>query len=69
MTQTYHSNTKLDEIMLILDEQRGRFLELRKMEDKDSDEYKRYSSMMRLINSLKKQIANVFDTDQLPLGL
>lgn len=69
MTQTYHSNTKLDEIMLILDEQRGRFLELRKMEEKDSDEYKRYSSMMRLINSLKKQIANVFDTDQLPLGL
>lgn len=60
---------KLDEIMLILDEQRGRFLELRKMEEKDSDEYKRYSSMMRLINSLKKQIANVFDTDQLPLGL
>lgn len=69
MTQTYHSNTKLDEIMIILDEQRGRFLELRKMEEKDSDEYKRYSSMMRLINSLKKQIANVFDTDQLPLGL
>lgn len=69
MTQTYHSNTKLDEIMLILDEQRGRFIELRKMEEKDSDEYKRYSSMMRLINSLKKQIANVFDTDQLSLGL
>lgn len=59
----------LDELMAMLDAHRGNFLEMRKMEDKDSPEYKRYSSLMRLCNTLKKQISDVFATDQLTLGL
>lgn len=55
--------------MAMLDAHRGNFLEMRKMEDKDSPEYKRYSSLMRLCNTLKKQISDVFATDQLTLGL
>lgn len=60
---------KLDEILDLLDKRRGRLLESRSMEEKDSEEYKRYSSLLRLINALKKDMTNLFDTDQKHLGL
>jgi hypothetical protein len=55
--------------MLLLDEHRGRLLETRALSDKESVEYKKYSSMLRLINLIKKQVSDVFDADQLSLGL
>lgn len=61
--------TKLDEILNILDQRRGRLLESRELEYEDSVEYKRYSSNLRLINALKKDIITVFDHEQRHLGL
>lgn len=61
--------TKLDDILTLLDEHRGRLLETRKLSEKDTEEYKKYSSMLRLINVIKRQVTDVFDTDQLSLGL
>lgn len=59
----------LDKILLLLDDHRGRLLETRALSEKDSPEYKKYSAMLRLINMIKKQISDVFDADQLSLGL
>jgi hypothetical protein len=62
-------DNKLDEILDLLDKRRGRILETRALEEKDGVEYKRYSSNLRLINALKKDLTNLFDTDQKHLGL
>lgn len=67
MTATSHS--KLDEILDLLDKRRGRLLESRALEEKDSVEYKRYSSNLRLINALKKDLSGLFDSEQKHLGL
>lgn len=61
--------TKLDEILDLLDKRRGRLLDSRALEEKDTPEYKRYSSNLRLINALKKELSDLFDTDQKHLGL
>lgn len=68
MTATL-DGTKLDEILTLLDHHRGRYLKTRELSEKDSAEYKKYSALLRLINLLKSQISDVFDTDQLSLGL
>lgn len=67
MTQT--SASTLDEILLILDQHRGRLLETRALSEKDSEEYKKYSVALRLITALKKQIPDVFEDEQKHLGL
>lgn len=62
-------DNKLDEILEVLDKRRGTLLNSRSLEEKDTEEYKRYSSNLRLINALKKDLTNLFDTDQKHLGL
>lgn len=67
MTQT--SDGKLDEILLIIDKHRGRILEVRKLYEKDDIQYKQYSNILKLLNGLKREVCDVFDTDQFALGL
>jgi hypothetical protein len=59
----------LDKTFAIIDERRGKILALRKEWPKGSEDYRHYSTLLRLLNGLKKEFALVSDADQLPLGL
>lgn len=53
----------------IIDEHRGKILAERKQHSKGSDIYTSLSRRLDLLNKLKRQFADVSDSDQRPLGL
>jgi hypothetical protein len=59
----------LSKALAILDQHRGEILKERKQHVKGTDGYGSLSRRLDLLNRLKKEFANLPDTDQLPLGL
>lgn len=57
------------EILVYLDEQRGRFLKERAKFAKGSEDYKKYSTFLTCLNKMKKEVQHLSDSDQIPLGL
>lgn len=59
----------LSEVYRIIDDHRGDILAERKQHVKGTDIYGSLSRRLDLLNKLKRQFADVLDTDQKPLGL
>jgi hypothetical protein len=59
----------LSKAFVFIDEERGRFLRERGKFAKGSSEYRMFSSFLKSLNRIKKELALVSDADQLPLGL
>lgn len=64
MTQTF-----LFKILAILDRHRGEVLSERANHERGSPAYSECSDDLRRLNRIKKEISDLSDADQLPLGL
>lgn len=60
---------ELAKALAIIDEQRGLILAERKQHTKGSDQYLSLSRRLDLCNKIKRRLALVSDSDQIPLGL
>lgn len=59
----------LSKTLVLVDEARGKILGSRKPFPKGSLHYNDCSLLLRYLNRLKKELSDLSDADQLPLGL
>lgn len=59
----------LSKALAIIDGHRGECLKWRGKFAKGTKEYEQFSYALRHLNKLKKELSNLSDADQIPLGL
>jgi hypothetical protein len=60
---------ELAKALAIIDAHRGRILKERRQFTKGTDNYTSLSRRLDLCNSLKRELSDLLDTDERPLGL
>lgn len=59
----------LSKALALIDHRRGFWLRLRKSHDKGQMPREKADTVLNVLNNLKKELSNLSDADQIPLGL